>query len=424
MNAIRRFFPMILLVCLPAIFLLMMANKPYAAPAPGDVYREYHWQPEGKWQRVTGPEVTEPRARAFLPNKVNAIEIDDLDDAVKVELQIAMLLCHAGTVDKKVCINSGSWIKILESPHIPGESGTGPPDTEYQSMRYPTLPIPLSALHEGKNSFKFSCKGGTALGRWWPQWILYGVTFRVYYSDSKAHPEGKIITPAPGSELSEKAVFRAEASPIEQGASIARVDWIGNYRDFDWLGEGEKRQWQAQPFGGSLRHHIGGTHSAPYEIQWDNRWIPDQDKPFSVVARIMDSSGLCSMTEPVSGLTFERPYLVNMYLPYDIPKSWSTRNHNTHACNVAISNSLKNAVEAKITLCTWNGVGADEILVNDRRVAQQVGKDHDLSYDSIDVPLSALKEGVNRISTTSHTEHHGIEVQWPGPVLFVRYQTP
>jgi len=75
-------------------------------------------------------------------------------------------------------------------------------------------------------------------------------------------------------------------------------------------------------------------------------------------------------------------------------------------------------------MCAWNGVAGKEIGVNGVKVVAKVGKNHDLSYDEFPVPLHLLKQGENTLYTHSVTEHHGLEVQWPGMVLFVKYDVP
>jgi hypothetical protein len=105
----------------------------------------------------------------------------------------------------------------------------------------------------------------------------------------------------------------------------------------------------------------------------------------------------------------------------DVPKRWSTRVGNTHKCKTDIDDDLSKAVAAKIIMATWNGVAADEIGINDKKVVTRVGKNHDLSHDEFDVPLNLIKSGTNTLYTHSTTTHHGIEVQWPGMVLMVTY---
>jgi hypothetical protein len=88
--------------------------RAWAEPGPGDVFREYKWRPDGKWQRVTGPDATAEGAKQHLPNSVNTIRIDDLDGAVKVEAYIEMLLCHGGTVDKKIRVNANPKSALMQ----------------------------------------------------------------------------------------------------------------------------------------------------------------------------------------------------------------------------------------------------------------------------------------------------------------------
>lgn len=393
----------------------------FAEPCPGDAFREYTWRPDGKWQRVTWPEVTEPRARAFLPNAINEIRIDDLDQARKVEATIEMLLCHGGTAGKRIRVNGGPWIAIPESDLIPGDAGRGAPDLEYQSMRYPSVEIPLDQIRQGGNTFELTCSPGTALGKWWPQWLVYGVTFRVYYEPSKPHPAGRIVRPAAGDVLGESPVLEAEASGPEP---IRQVDFIGLYEDFDWEGDGEYRQWHVRPLFGELHNHIGTASAAPFRVIWDNAWAPTQTGPVAVCARIVDQSGICWITPPVGDLRLVRSYSVEMCRPYDVPKAWSTRAGDTDACKVDVTGPLDKATAAKIVMVTWNGVAADEIGANGRKIVAKVGRNHDLSHDEFAVPVDRLMPGTNTLYTHSATEHHGIEVQWPGMVLFVRYAVP
>jgi len=402
------------------VFICSALNS-HATLNPGDVFREYKWRPEGKWQRVTGPDAKPDRAKAFLPNSVNTIAIDDLDQATRVEAVVEMLLCHGGTINKQMRINGNSWIPISESSSIPGDAGTGGPDSEYQYMRYPGVELPLELFHEGDNTFEFTCSCGTALGSYWPQWILYGTTFRVYYDDSKPHPTGAMINPSKDSTIAESPVFEAEAASPE---GIKQVDFIGCYEDFNWEGDGNYRQWHYRYFFGEIKSHIGTATSEPYRVKWENAWIPTQDQPIEVVARITDNTGMSYITSAVQNIDLHRPHTVRMYKPYDVPKRWSSRAGNKHQCKVDVGDDLSKARAAMIIMVTWNGVAANEIGINDEKVVTKVGKNHDLSHDEFPVPLDLIKPGVNTLYTFSETEHHGIEVQWPGMVLLIQYDEP
>jgi hypothetical protein len=412
----------ILTVLLVTLCGLGLAPTPAGAqPQPGDIYREYPWRPEGKWQRVTGPDTEEPRAIAFLPNTVNRTEINDLDSALRAEMQIEMLLCHGGTVGKKVRVNGHDWIDIPEPDRIPGNSGQGPPDSEYQYMRYPIVDLPLAQVEEGENTFEFTCCCGTSLGGWWPQWILYGVTFRVYYEPDKPHPTGRVVQPVAGAVLADRPKLVAEASGP---APLQRVDFVGHYEDFNWEGDGRYRQWHGRTWYGQLHNHIGTATGAPCRVTWDTTWVPTQSEPIRVAARIVDTTGICFVTPAVDELRLARRHTVRMYRPYEVPRGWSTRAGSRHFCKVNVADDLTRAVAAKIIMVTWNGVAADEIGINDTKVVARVGKDHDLSHDEFPVPVEYLRPGVNTLYTFSDTTHHGIEVNWPGMVLMIRYDVP
>lgn len=400
------------------LLFLCMLSLASAQPGPGDIFREYKWRPDGKWQRVTGPDATDERAKKFLPNSVNKVRIDDLDGSVKIEAYVEMLLCHGGTVGKKMRVNARPWIPIPEPPLIPGDAGQGPPDTQYQYMRYPCVQIPLDDLNRGDNTFEFTCSRGTALASRWPQWILYGVTFRVYYSSSKPHPVGRVTKPASGSTIGQSAVLQAEASGPNR---IGQVDFIGFHDDFNWEGDGQYRQWHYRYLYNEIKSHIGTAVTQPYKVTWDSAWIPTQNQPIRIMARIIDASGMCYMTPAVENIRLIRNSTVRMYKPYDVPRRWSTRAGKTHKCRVDVNDSLDKAVAAKIIISTWNGVAAEQIGINDKKIVGPIGNNHDLSYDEFDVPLDLIRSGTNTIYTYSSTVHHGIEVQWPGPVLLIKY---
>ncbi|OPZ17482.1 MAG: hypothetical protein BWZ10_01195 [candidate division BRC1 bacterium ADurb.BinA364] len=400
----------------------LAAFEAAAAPEPRDVFREYAWRPEGKWQRITWPDVEEPRARAHLPNAVNTITIGDLDQAIEAEACVELLLCHGGTVGKKMRVNGHEWIDIPESPLIPGDRGRGgSPPAEYQTMRYPLVPIPLEQLIEGPNTFEFTVGPGTNLGKWWPQNILYGVVFRIYYGPEKKAIQGRIVSPAPGAALGDKPEIVVET---DDPAAVARVDVIGKYKDFDWEGDGEFRQWHYRFLYGEIQSHIGSAFQAPFRVEWNTDWIPSQPEPFELAARVIDGDGLCSITPAVGGLSFKRSFSVRMGETFDVPPRWSTRAGKTQQCKTLVTGGLSQAIEAKIVMCTWNGDGAEAIGVNGEKLVDKVGLNHDLSYDEIPVPVEKILPGENTLYTYSGTEHHGIEVQWPGMVLLIRDAIP
>ena len=132
---------------------------------------------------------------------------------------------------------------------------------------------------------------------------------------------------------------------------------------------------------------------------------------------------MCTIT-PTVDLGLIQNQTVELYRPYDIPRRWHTRVGKRQACKVNVDGDLDQAVDAQIVMVTWNGVAADEIGINNQMVAEKVGKNHDLSHDFLQVPVDFIQPGLNSLHTFSTTTHHGIEVQWPGMVLLVKYDAP
>ena len=419
-SLIRAFVP---------LGILLFATVASAQPQPGDVYREYRWHPntatgpaaKGSWLRVTGPDATEAGAHEFLPNSVNHLRVDDFEHAVRAEMSLEVLNVHPGTKGHKVRLNGGDWLPIPFSPLVPGTTGTGQPALEYHTMQYPVVPISLDALKNGDNTFEFTAERGTSFSNRWPQWISYGASIRVYYDEAaKDHPTGQITSHSQGASVGENEVFGATTSST---TPIKQVDFVGKYTDFNWEGDGNYRQWHDQTLYSKVRNHIGTDTSAPYNVTWDNDWVPDQDEPMEVSARIVDNTGLTYITPPVSGLELERSYSVEMIKPYDVPRKWGTRAGRTHTAKLDVLSDMSDVSAAQITMGTWNGTAVHKISLNDNFVKGAIGRGGDISYDSFPVPLDFIQPGTNVFDTFSFTQHHGIDVQWPGPVMFVRHET-
>ena len=365
-------------------------------------------------------------AKAFLPNKTNYITIKDLQHATRVEMVVEKLTSHGGTNNPRVQVNGGNWISIPEAPasQIPGKQGVKAPTILFLAMRYVHVKLPLNRIKQGSNSFKFTCqgKGGYDLGRVWPQFLYYGVTFRVYYdANKKGGPRGYVANPGWGGTLHEDPTFQAVVGGPN---AIRQVDFIGDYDDFDWQGESRPTQWQYNTLYGKIRNHIGSATKSPWKAVWDTEWIPTQKRPFSVTARVTDSAGLIFMTPPVGDLRLARQRTVVRHTNYNISKKWQSQYYTPNGrcdTNVATKNGAK---RARAFMATWNGVETQNLSLNGRKILSTIGKNHDLSYDSFAVPLNAVRSGRNYWTTRSTTKHHGVEVLWPGPELFLEFPTP
>ena len=399
-----------------SIVLVMPALDAFSQPAPGDVFREYMWYKEdgdaGGSLRVGG--------RIGYEGSIALKHDFDLEHATKAEVIVEKILCHDGTTGLAIQINGSGWIYIPEAADIPA------PQCDYQHHIYPAVRIPLSCLKQGRNN-EFRMTVDTKHPWNWPQNLVYGVHFRVYYdSAKKPHPAGQITAPRPGDALGKSVTLSAQAS--SPSAKIKQVDYIGLYDDVNFEGDGVYRQWHYHFFHGRIMHHIGSAADEPYKVTWDTSWLPDQKQAVQIAARIADSSGMIYLTEPVGDLRLVRPGLsVELCKPYDVPKKWVTRSgEKEERFNVAGDPSK--AVAAQLVWSSWSPGYMNGVFVNGAKVFDNEGPKYQYCAHRVTIEdVSCLKQGVNVLKTGQTPKIdgqmvHGMEVNWPGIMVLIQYR--
>ncbi|MGD1890244.1 MAG: hypothetical protein ACFB15_06565 [Cyclobacteriaceae bacterium] len=202
-----------------------------AQPQPGDVFRDYHWLPNmvkesGKFLRVGGrldysinPNhfPADAHQDGFIPLK----QALDLEGAVKAEIVIEKILSHEGTRGLSIQVNNSEWLPVPEADSIPN------PAYDYMHHFNPVVAVPLDLLNEGEDN-TFRVKVDTTHYWNWPQNLLYGVTFRIYYD--KASPFATDDSPLQINTTENGFHLSLDAENVE---GIQQVDYIGYYEDAD-----------------------------------------------------------------------------------------------------------------------------------------------------------------------------------------------
>lgn len=409
-------------VCLFAASTAILAGAfPVEEPQPGDIFREHicidtTGVEPNNWIRV---QIRNGNAQGATIRRFRG-EVD-LDGATKAQIRIQKLLCHDDTEGLAIIVNNKPAIVFPESKLIPA------PASAYQHMTYPIVEVPLSYLKPGANTFTMKVDRDHAWN--YPQNIIYGVTLMVFYGSSKPHPTGTMASPATGSALGMSTQLKANVTPA--GSPIARVDYIGHYEDYNYEGDGEYRQWHYHYLRDKMSHHLASRTRAPYTAGWNTYWVPDQDQPIKIAARIIDETGMVYITPPVEGLTLERPGVnVKMYRPYDVPKVWVTRKAEYHShFDIPQTADLTKISSVRLMWTSWSAYYSAGILVNGTKVIPKPSPaaHYDYAFHSISIPGDVLKKGQNTITTEQKqfidgVKVHGMEVMWPGMVPFVRYK--
>ena len=115
-----------------------------------------------------------------------------------------------------------------------------------------------------------------------------------------------------------------------------------------------------------------------------------------------------------------------MYRASDLPYDFTVRVGRRKQCLIDIpeGEDLASEEEAMLHLRTWHGFPkAHHPLKLNGWSRDLDGVNHHFDYNVHPVPVGVLKNGANVFSVSSDTEHHGVEVLWPGPALAVRYRT-
>jgi hypothetical protein len=414
----------ILLFLLILSLTLMIPGKVSSQKGPqaGDIYREYALNlKNGNWWRVTDPDAGHPGAAAFLPNPLLEIHIEDLEGAVRAEVMMDIWGGHAGTSGKKFRFNEHIWMDVPDIPTIPlrAESYL----TEYNVI----LELPLQYLREGKNTFEGTSGGQITYDFNWGQWGWYVMMVRIYYGPGEPHTAGQITWPESGSRISDNPEI--VISPEDPG-KVNEIQVIGKYYGYDENGDGLYYDWHRSYHGTQMEGHIGSLVQSPYHLTWDTRFVPDQETAgISLVARIRDKSGIWYVTDIVDNIHLERPdtLSVRMYTSYDIPEKFTVRAGKTLSCKNEIE-TLDKAIGCRLYHRTWNagddhaaGGHIDKPLSINGRHFKCYGKNHFYALSTVEIPVSNLIWGINEIAYTSDTEHHGIEILWPGPAFIIRY---
>jgi len=399
-----------------SIAVLMLHGEVLSEPVPGDVFREYMWYNKdgdaGEALRVGG--------KLGYKGRVTLEHDLDLEHAIKAAVVIEKILCHDGTKGLAIQINDNDWLEIPEAPRIPY------PQWEYQHHIYPIVHVPLSFLRSGAGN-SFQMKVSPKHSWKWPQNLINGVHFRIYYDpEKKAHPTGKITSLKSADTIGLKTQLHVKArSP---NGKIKQVDYVGHYYDANFKGDGNYRQWHYHFFHGKIMHHLGSATTDPYSVTWDTSWVPDQKEPMQIAARIIDEIGMIYMTETVADLRLARPGIsVELCKPYNVPERWVTRAGDKQE-NFDVTGDLNKAVAAQLVWVSWSPGYLNGIYINDRKVFDREGPKYQYYAHRVAIEdLSCLKHGVNVLKTAMTPKIdgrtvHGMEVNWPGIMVLIQYK--
>ena len=275
----------------------------------------------------------------------------------------------------------------------------------------------------GANTFRFAAGPQMCASFGWGHYWVYSFTVRVYYrAGSRPHPSGSLLSPATNATVGDSPRLIAQVSG--NAARISRVDFLANYEDYDWDGDGIWKQWQYAIERGVPVKHAGSAFQAPFAVTWDTSWVPDQTEPLEVAARITDSLGMIYITPSVAIQLKRTGRSVKMFRVADFPEQFGAHGGKTLQAKIPIPDDLSNARMARVVFTSWSAGHADAVLMNGKKLADRTGVVHNYSFDAFDLPMNWIQKGENVFALHSTTNHHAAEVNWPGPAILVEFGAP
>jgi hypothetical protein len=311
----------------------------------------------------TGEHVAMATMKRHVPKPLQL----DLVEAKRAELSVEYWGGHIGTGGQRFRVNNHDWIDLPQPIGTPAE-----PQRFYRVLHgNNSVPIPLEQLQNGENVFQFTAGRQVAYFNDWGFYWIYDFTVRIYYDAAKKpHPIGEVTSPTERGRFGD--AIRLEA--LVNDSDVSRVDFIGEYEDFDWDGDGVWREWQYATHHGVLDHHLGTINNAPWRCKHDARWIPDQSQAIRVRALITDAQGVTYATTPIELTQARSGRGVRMIKSAEVPERWASRAGKESAKGTLVLNKsdLENATFARLAISTWSGDVEDtsvhELRLNGERL--------------------------------------------------------
>jgi hypothetical protein len=404
------------------IFLIIFSSSVsvWGDPQPGDIFREYHF--------ANGNGIHLCPKDGVRDSVMFTISVDDLKGAIRAELTGYFHTGHIGTSERKIRINNGKTFDVPAS-----EIPVGNKECYFTYIfGRPSVEVSLRDLKEGENNLKLFVGPQICHGFNWPCYGFHSMTIRVYYDQNKPHPTAKIEYPKSGHVITNDAVMiktKAQAA----AAAISAVDIVGYYYDYPLEGSGKFLDWHylideyGRWFG-----LINRTLQSPYHETWNLEWLPDQNEPIKLMARVTDSNGMSYMTPAVENITLKREnHSVKLYKTTDAPENFKVRVNETMKSHFEPIGNLSQVSAARMASIIPIGHMENKYFtfcgINDVKIKQYEGLpdlNTDFFYDAyLPVNPAILKKGVNEFFMHSNTDGHMTEVCWPGPALLVRYES-
>ena len=359
---------------------------------------------------------SEAKANGLMLVSIN----EDLFHLKAAQLYLEMWGGHPGTSSKRFGANGK---QIYNVPEVGAAAG-------HCTYSYPVIPLKVHHLVTGVNAFQFACDRGSSF---WGHFIIDNAAVRCFLKAD--HPDltqavlkgfsANVKLPNPGNVLQDITEILI-SYPSELEKSIVSADYFGRYLGFDDDGDGHEYDWHGFTQKKQYQNHIGSASKPPFSVKWNTSMVPSQPEPMAICAVVQLKGGLHYVTDTLDYLTFPAnrgPVVI--YKCSSMPTPFWSRDSKENKAVIKLPKDISFLQRVQLMIKIWDGgegkvtepfkINGHPYPITSRRAV------HDVVFTVAEVNPEHLKPGKNQITLLSDTEHHGIEVLLPGPVLIARY---
>jgi hypothetical protein len=359
---------------------------------------------------------SEAKANGLMLVSIN----EDLFQLKAAQLYLEMWGGHPGTSGKRFLPNGK---QVYTIPEVGAAAG-------HCTYSYPVIPVKVNHLVTGTNAFQFTCDRGSSF---WGHFIIDNAAVRCHLKPD--HPDlvqagikefsANIKFPNFGNVLQDiKEVSISYSAKFEK--SIVSVDYLGRYFGFDDDGDGHEYDWHGFTQKKQYQNHLGSASKPPFSVKWNTSMVPSQSEPMAICAVVQLKGGYHYVTYSLEDLTFPSDRnRIEMYKCSSMPTPFWSRDSKENKAVIELPQDISFLQRAQLMIKIWDGgegkvkepfkINGHPYPITSRRAV------HDVVFTVAKVNPEHLKSGKNQITLLSDTEHHGIEVLLPGPVLIARY---